>query len=64
MSDSRPSSFEYELVSVSTFDRCFTAADGEIHTVHLAEERTGPEVQPSCAKTKMAPVINLTQLSP
>jgi hypothetical protein len=41
----------------------FTAAEGEIHTVHLAEERTGPEVQPSCAKTKMAPVMNLQCLS-
>ena len=41
----------------------FTAAEGEIHTVHLAEERTGPEVQPSCAKAKMAPVINLNRLA-
>ena len=28
VSGSQPSSFEYELTSVSTFDRCFTAADG------------------------------------
>jgi hypothetical protein len=41
----------------------FTDTAGRVHTVHVHKPTPGPTIQPSCAKPKMAPVMNLQGLT-